>query len=1089
MKKAFTRSLIKEIRSSLAQFFAIFGIVALGVGFFAGLHGTTPDMKLTADKYYDDQNLADFRFKSTMGFTEDDINALEALPYISEARAGYSVDALIEGADVEKTAVIIALSDEPDALTKPALTEGRYPENDGECLIDAAAVYGEGAFIKVGDTVKLADSNSADTLDLFNIKEFKIVGAAKSAQYVSFERGNTTLGDGRLNCFVLVEPQAFNSDYYLELYAAAAGSKKLNSYSDEYEELISDAVDKLNDFSNERERARFEQIKGDAQEELDGKKRELEDARAEYEDGLAEYQTKKQDADKEIADAQTQIDEGREELDNAYEKIEDSRAELAAAQRSYDSRSAEYQTQIQNARAQIDGGYAELATQKDAYNQAYAQYEQGRAQLEELRAQVAALEAAGQTEQAAALSEQAAQSEAVLSETEQQLAAAQQQIAAAEQTLAEQQQTLNEQAAQGQAQLNSALSEIDSGRAKINGAQEEADANARALEEKTSELEQAKRDADRELADAQKELDDAKAEIDDAQKEIDDAQKEIDEIEPPDWYVLPRSDNPGWSGFGSDADRIAAISGVFPFFFFLVAALVCLTTMTRMVEEQRTQIGLYKALGYSKGTITSRYILYALTAGILGSATGLIIGFNVFPTVIWHAYGILYDMPDIVLAFDTGAAAMSSAAATGCILIAAFASCYYELKTVPSQLMRQKAPPAGKRVFLERFPKIWNSLSFTRKVSVRNLFRYKKRFFMTVLGICGCTMLMLTGFGLRDSITHIVSKQYGEIMKYDAAITLADALTSHNEELDSVLSEDGADFLYLEQTSVTASSDGKSMDGYIIVPEDASKLNDFIDFKDRETDARVPFPSDGGAVITEKLANELNLSAGDEITVKRGDEVSVNVPLGAVSENYVFHYIYLTPDDYRRLFSEEPEYRQVYVNIDDMEEESAQNAFSAELLKNDAVAAATFSDKIAADFGDIMKSLDAVVWVLLFCANLLAFIVLYNLANINVTERTREIATIKVLGFYDREVSSYVFRENIILTAIGTALGLFFGIFLHRFVVVTAEVDVVMFERTILPLSFVYAGALTFAFAFGVNGIMHFRLKRINMVESLKSTE
>lgn len=1089
MKKAFFHSLIKDIKSSLAQFFAIFGIVALGVGFFAGLNGTTPDMKLTADTYYDEQNLADFRFKSTMGFTEEDAAALSALPYISEVRAGYSADALIEGADVEKTAVIISLPEEESALSSPVLTEGRYPEKADECLIDNAAVYGEAAFIKVGDTIKLADSNSEETLDLFGVKEFKIVGAAKSAQYVSFERGNTTLGDGRIGCFILVEPEAFDSEYYLELYAAANGARALNSYSDEYEELTADAEDELNGFADGREQARLDKIKSDAQAELDDKKRELADAKIEYEDGLAEYNDKKKESDGQIADAEALIDEGKEELASAYDEIDDKRSQLADAKNEYDGNRADFTSQINEAQAQIDGGYAELSAGRDAYNQSYAEYEQAGANIAELKEQAAQLEAAGQTEQAAALNGKIAQSEAELAAFEARLNDTKAQLDLAEQTLSDRRQTLGEQEAQGQARLNSAQSEIENAAARIASAQEEADGKAEELKQKEDELKRAKQDAAEELADAAKELEDAKAEIEDAEREIADAQKEIDELKAPDWYVLSRDANPGYSGFGSDADRISAISRVFPFFFFLVAALVCLTTMTRMVEEQRTQIGLYKALGYSKRTITSRYILYALTAGILGSATGLIIGFNVFPTVIFNAYGILYDMPPIILEFDTAAAVLSSAAATLCILIAALASCYYELKTVPAELMRPKAPPPGKRVFLERFPGIWSRLSFTRKVSVRNLFRYKKRFFMTILGICGCTMLMLTGFGLRDSITHIVSKQYGEIMKYDAAVTLTDALSSHDGALDNTFAEHNADYLYLDQTSVTAGNGSKTMDGYIIVPEDAEKLNGFISFKNRETGGSVAFPNGGGAVITEKLANELGVSAGDTITVKQGDETSVETTVGAVAENYVFHYIYLTPESYSQLFSSPPEYRQIYLNVPDIKDEDGQNAFSGELLKNDSVAAVTFSDKIASDFGDIMKSLDAVVWVLLFCANLLAFIVLYNLANINVTERTREIATIKVLGFYDREVSSYVFRENIILTAIGVALGLFFGIFLHRFVVETAEVDIVMFERSILPLSFVFAGALTFAFAFGVNGIMHFRLKRINMVESLKSAE
>lgn len=571
------------------------------------------------------------------------------------------------------------------------------------------------------------------------------------------------------------------------------------------------------------------------------------------------------------------------------------------------------------------------------------------------------------------------------------------------------------------------------------------------------------------------------------------ASRQIDELDEPEWYVLSRNTNPGYVGFGSDSERIDAVASVFPVFFFLVAALICLTTMTRMVEEQRTQIGILKALGYGKGTIAAKYMIYAGTASVAGSLVGLAVGFWIFPTVIWQAYSISYNLPAIILSFNVKFALISSLAAVLCTSLATLWACYNELVCVPADLIRPKAPPAGKRVLLERISGLWNKLSFSQKVAARNLFRYKKRFFMTVIGIGGCTALLLTGFGLRDSISNIVSHQFGEIHKYDMIISLADAGNSQDgNDLNDHLNELTGNSLYVMQSSIDAiSPSGEMINMYIFVPEDADKLNDFVSFRTRIGKDPVQFPSDGKAVITEKLATQLKVSVGDEISLKESEFNQINVIVGGITENYIYNYVYMAPDYYESAFNEKPEYKQVLAHFTDrnnVTEEDEENV-SNQILKLENVSSISFTTKLSRDFGNIMKSLDSVVLLLIVCANLLAFVVMYNLTNINITERTREIATIKVLGFFDNEVSAYVYRENVILTLIGVLAGLVGGIFLHRFVVLTAEVDIVMFERSISVMSYVLSALLTFVFAGIVNLLMNSRLKRISMVESLKSTE
>lgn len=572
------------------------------------------------------------------------------------------------------------------------------------------------------------------------------------------------------------------------------------------------------------------------------------------------------------------------------------------------------------------------------------------------------------------------------------------------------------------------------------------------------------------------------------------AAAQLGSISPPEmprWYALSRQSLAGYVGFGQDADRVDAIAAVFPWFFFLVAALVCLTTMTRMVEEERTQIGVLKALGYGGLRIAFNYLFYAAFACVLGCAAGCALGVIALPRAIWSAYDILYTLPGLEIIFYPGYAVLACALSLVCTLAAALGASLNELRSVPASLIRPKAPPAGKRVFLERIGFIWKRLSFTKKVTARNLLRYKKRFFMTVIGIGGCTALLLTGFGLRDSIMSIVPKQFNQIQVYDFSLSLESPSEAGAEsELNSRLKEYADKYMYIMQSSVDAQSAQGSLNAYLTVAQSDS-LTDFIALRERRSGREIAFSVTEGVVVTEKLASELGLKEGDALTLSQGGADIYETTVKGIAENYVYNYIYMPCAEYERLFKSQPQFNTVMCALRAGEtlDEEAEDAFSEELLKIENVQGVSFITRIERDFGDVMNGLNSVVVVLIICASLLAFVVLYNLTNINITERKREIATLKVLGFYPRETANYVFRENIILTLIGILLGLIFGVFLHQFVVVTAEVDMVMFDRNISFWSYVWSALMTLGFSFLVSLAMRKRISSIDMVESLKSVE
>jgi putative ABC transport system permease protein len=592
---------------------------------------------------------------------------------------------------------------------------------------------------------------------------------------------------------------------------------------------------------------------------------------------------------------------------------------------------------------------------------------------------------------------------------------------------------------------------------------------------------------EKEYLDARQEADEKLAA---AREELLDAENKLRELEKPTWYILDRNANPGYVDYEFSADRIAAIAQVFPVFFFLIAALVCLTTMTRMVDEQRTYIGTLKALGYSKLAIASKYLVYAALASIGGSIFGMLVGFKLFPNVIFNAYSIMFTMPSIIAEFNTYYAILSTVLAASITIMAAWFACVKELRAEPAKLMRPKTPKAGKRILLERVKFVWSRLNFTHKITARNIFRYKKRFLMTVLGIGGCTALLLAGFGLKDSILSIAAIQFDELYKYDMVIQLKkDIRPGEENPVVDIVSTDPriTDYMLIKEQSIDVVSRDIEKSVYLIVPESTKRLEGFIDFRIRGSKEKVAF-KETGVILSEKLAKLLQTSVGEEIYVKAEGDKKVKVKVDGITEHYISHYIYMSPTLYKEVFGKTVQFRQVMAKTTDTSE-AFENRLSSELLKNEEISSIRFITGISKDFKKVLKSLNYVILVMIFSAGALAFIVLYNLTNVNVTERLREIATIKVLGFYDTEVSAYVDRESVLLTVIGMLVGLILGVFFHRFIIVTAEVEYVMFGRIVKPLSYVYAGILTMVFSLLVNIVIHFKLKKIDMVESLKSVD
>ena len=1355
--KALRKEFWMEIRKSKSRFISILLIVALGVAFFSGIQASSPDMRYSGDAYYDESSLMDIKVVGTMGLTSDDVSSIESIDGIESAEGAWSTDVMCGEGQKQKVLHIESIN---DTVNKLDVQEGRLPEKSGEIFLDST--FASSNEYKVGDKVALREEGDSPVLVT---TEYTVVGTGRSPLYISFNRGNTTLGTGEVNGFGYVLPEDFDQEIYTQIYVTVHGAKGLTSYTDGYENLIAKIKDRVENIADDRCQIRLAAVKADAQEEIndaqkkldDGKKeadekladakeeldkgeKDLEDGRKEYEDGksqLEDAKTELADGKKQLEDAKTELADGKNQLEDAKAQLADGKSQLESARSQLSSSKSQLDTarsqlddgwsQVNAAKAQLADGQAQLDSAQKQVTSGLAELEENQKTLDENKAKLAdgkaqieageqQLEAAKQTlttkqseldqskaeiiagqqqiestrtqlnaqkqqitdglsqvsageaqlqdgisalesakaqltelqsqleivrasynaalenpdasqeeidilaaqvsaleEQEAAVSQQIQASEAQIESQRQQLAATRSELesglAAVEDGLSQLSQKESELNA-GREQITAGQAEIDAGwiqiqeqentlaaskaeieageqelekgqkqlkaaKKKLNKAQKEIDSNAETLaagqaeldanvaklndseaqyasgleqynsgarqiaeneakltsgEQEIAENEAKLADGEKEIADnekkladgekeitdnvkklqdavkdlkkGEKDLADGKKEYEDAKKDaedeiaenqqkLDDAKKELEDLGMPEWMVTDREELPEYTDYGDNADRLRNIGQVFPVIFFLVAALISLTTMTRMVEEQRTQIGTLKALGYKKSAIAAKYICYAFFATLLGSVLGMLIGEKIIPYIIITAYGIMYHnvANTISIDYQPGFALIASTASVVCTVGATLFASGKELQETPASLMRPPAPKEGKRVLLERLTFIWKHLSFSWKSTIRNLFRYKKRLIMTVFGIAGSMGLMLVGFGIQDSISDIAAIQYRELQHYDGmVIEDSDATEEEHAELFEYMKENEqiAHCNRVQMTKISAPKGSSNISIYLFVPESLSEFARDVTLKNRITGETYEL-TDEGAAISEKTASLLGLKVGDMIPLKKGDK-EYKVRVAVITENYMSHYLYMTPRVYEQTFGEMPEYENIVFTMQEDCKDDLEMA-GTRILANPGALSISYTSSLASQVDRMLSTLDAVILVLIVSAGMLAFVVLYNLNNINITERQRELATLKVLGFYDGEVSQYVLRENVILTVLGIMFGAVFGILIHRYVITTVEVDAVMFGRNIKPLSFLYSGILTSIFSIVVNGVMHFKLKTIDMVESLKSVE
>lgn len=1078
MRNALQKDTLREIRRTLSRFLSIFAIVALGVAFFAGIKATASDMRLTGDRYFDEYKLMDIKLLSTMGFDEEDVRAIRSVEGVAEMLPSYSMDAIAEEDGKESVVKVLSLPESKEhetVLNKTKLIEGRYPERADECVVEKAKMFNKDSAI--GSKLLLSSGRDKDIMESLQNKEYTIVGIVETPYYISYDRGTSSVGNGKVGSYMMIPEENFKLPVYTEVFLTAAGAKEISAFGEAYEDIISKVKKKLEAVANIREGQRYEKLKAEGE--------------ARLAEGSSELSESEKEASKKLRQASKKLAQGKKELETGKKSL--------AKQRQ------DFEMGIQAGEEELSQGYASLEQGQRAYEQQRAAYQQTKAKAE---TELAAAEQQLIAAERALLAQEAAflQSKELLADPnmpEAQRAALVAQIKQGEQQLSEGKSQLNE----GKRSLADKKQELAEAEARLAAVSKELSAGKAVLEDKSKQLAAAKKQGAAQLAEAETKLQAAQAgwqqgeqeyqaakqeaekQLEEGSKMLQASEQELSKLERPVWYVLGRIANPGYADYGFSADRIAAIAQVFPVFFFLIAALVCLTTMTRMVDEQRTYIGTLKALGYSKTAIASKYLAYALLASVSGSIFGLLVGFKLFPSVIFNAYAIMFTMPPIITEFNIYYGTLSTFLAVSITTLAAWFACANELREEPAILMRPKAPKAGKRIFLERVRPLWTRLNFTQKITARNLFRYKKRFLMTVIGIGGCSALLLSGFGLKDSILSIAEIQFDQLYKYDMTLQFK---TEVQDRANTVVQEAAgdsriSDFILYREQSVDMGAGDKEKSISLIVPEDAVRLQDFIDLRLRTTHEKVPFSEDS-VVLTEKLAKQLGVTIGDEIYIKIEGQKKVYMTVTGITEHYVSHYLYVSPKNYQKVYGKPAAFKQLMAKTADTSEEF-ENRLSAELLKNKEISSLRFTTGVSKDFKKVIKSLNDVTLVLIFSAGALAFIVLYSLTNVNVTERIREIATIKVLGFFDREVSSYVDRESMILTFLGMLLGLAGGIFLHRYIVVTAEVEYVMFGRIIHLMSYLYSALLTMFFAVLVNLVMHFKLKKISMVESLKSVD
>lgn len=1138
MKRALLKDSLKQIVKTNKRFISILLMAFMGVGFFAGVRATSPDMKQTLDKYLDNKNMYDINLVSTLGLTEDDINEISQIDGTEKVIGIYSEDVFVKFEDEETVVKCISYEDEINNLQ---ILEGNLPQNIDECVVEYNMNIGKG--VKIGDYIEIRENLEDDEEPSFINTKLKVVGIVRSPIYMSRDRGTTTLGSGKVSYFIYGNKNNINSDIYTEIDIAVSGSKEINTLTEDYEKLVETVEDKLNEIKPKREKFRSDEIILEANTKLEDSQREFDEEKANAEKKIA-------DAEKEIADGKKEIKKNEQKIKDAEKELQDGRNTAITEFANAEAQISASETKLAEARTAATDGKAYLEAKKNEAQQGIAQInagietinttqsdlEQNKAlaesvllninkidstlnQLNEmLKEDEELLKNATTDEEKANLiqmieyiksqiellntQKQELLSYGINQEKLNQINTGILECQTKKAELEKQIQLINSEIAKGENEIAVAQNQIASGYEQLESSKAE-------LAKKRNETNQKFIDAEKEIADGKKKIEEGKKELADGEKELIekkeefntkiadaerkliDAREKVNDIENAKWYIWNRYDNAGFNSYSQDCDNIEKLGNVFPIVFFIIATLISLTTMTRMVEEERVQIGTLKALGYNKFQIMSKYIIYSLVASIIGGFLGAIFGLKFFPYVIITMYQMMYDITDIVIEINKYYMFLGIGLITACIVGATIYTANKELQSTPAEMMRPKSPKPGKRVLLEKIPFIWSKLSFTQKVTVRNMFRYKKKFLMTVVGICGCTALIVAGFGLKDSISGIMDFQYVDIYDYDMMIGLKSTLT--NEEKETLI-KDLENKDKIEKCIVTymfaenVKHDNYKQESQIMVIKDTQTIDEIIKLKSLKTGEKLEL-NENEVIITDKLSQLLNVKVGDEIKIENQDEEEVSVKISGITEHYISHYVYMTDNLYKKLYGEDVKTNVLFTKYVEFLDEESEKALSKELLLNSKIASITLTSYLITTMDETLSAMNFVVYVLIISAGLLAFIVLYNLSNINISERIRELATIKVLGFYDKEVYDYVTREIVLLTIIGIIFGLVFGYILNSFILGTCEIGILRFKKTVLPQSYIIASVITIIFTTIINFITYFTLKKVDMIESLKSVE
>ncbi len=971
------KNIRRTIFQSMGRYIAIFAIIALGVGFFAGVKNTKGSMMLTCNEYVNRYNMYDFRIVSTYGFTEEDVSAVSDVEQVSEAEGSVTADFFSE--DRIGNSIIIRAHSITDKVNKVDLLKGRMPESDDECVADSH-FFRES---DIGKTLEVTSENSKQTSDALTYKEYKIVGIVNSPYYMmKTDRGTTSLGDGKIEAYVYMPAKGFTSQYFTELFAVS--EKQGFVFSDEYYSNIAKTEDAVINAAESMASKRYQQA---------------------------------------VDEAQLEIDEGQQEIDEGRQRLKEEKNSVYGQLNSAKNTLDEQSSQMNSSREQIN-------SQKDSLN---SQKQQVVSAIAEVKQQIESLDP---------------------------------------QAPAETEETLKTQLLQ----LEENLSQIEGGLEEVSEGEKKLDLAEGQIKNGYSDYYSNKSKAERSFASAE-------AELSNGQTEINKAKEDLENFEKPEIFVQDREDNLGFGSFESNADIVDSIAKIFPVFFFLIAALVCSTTMSRMIDEERTQIGALSALGYTPGRIMLKYMIYSGSAAILGCAVGFFAGSKYFPSFIWKAYGMMFGFAPLEFYFNWKLALVSLAVSLLCSTGTTYLACRGQLKHMPAEILRPKAPKAGKRIFLERVRFIWKHMKFLHKVSARNIFRYKKRMIMMILGIGGCTSLVLAGFGINDSVAGIADHQYSEIEKYHMTVAFEQSGEDLKKRFEDEYGKELSNAALLQQTSVNAKGPDANKSCSLMISDDRDILK-AVNFT--EDGKKISYPGKGEALINNKLAEMLGVKAGDTIELNYDDTKTATLKVAGIYKNYVSNYIYINEETYQQDMGKAYEPSVLFVSFKDGIDI---HNISESINEFDGVIGISINEDAKSRVDDMMVSLNYIIILVIGCAGALAFIVLFNLGNINITEREREIATIEVLGFYPRETGSYVFRENFILVLLGIAAGLPSGFALHKFIMSRIVVDAVSFNEVIEPVSFGLTVVVVLGFAFIVDVILRQKLKRINMAEALKSAE